>query len=311
MKTKTLGRLNGQYLLLLFVFILFSIGSSVILGVFPNTDRDPYYFTMGYMGFLYWGVLLGTILLFVRKQGKDFGYFFRFKDLDRGIIAKTFWIVVFSFPVAMFMNTLAISLLEKFGHEYSAVEFLEIDNLPKIIISFLIVSVTAGIIEEVIFRGYFLNSYKRFLGSKKAIIYSAVLFGLFHLDPNNLLSPIYLGLVFGILAVKTGSLVPAIFAHMLHNGTTILLSLMTTGVEVEQGAETAFEYGSLLGALAFPAAISLVFVIAILKRIPGSIGTDDMEVEKSGFRIASYIPLIVVGLIYFGIVYLSIGGTNG
>lgn len=66
-----------------------------------------------------------------------------------------------------------------------------------------------------------------------AVIVSSVFFGLMHVQGFETFGQIYvmlatgtLGLVFGICAIKFKRLGPVIFAHMLYNGTTLILATM-------------------------------------------------------------------------------------
>ena len=107
-------------------------------------------------------------------------------------------------------------------------------TLGKCLIGFLVIALTPGICEEVMFRGMIMSSYNN-LGKRKAIIYSAILFGLFHFNLQNLLGPIYLGILFGVIAYKTNSLFPTIIGHTMNN--TIALTLGYFLTKVEQGIE--------------------------------------------------------------------------
>ncbi len=77
------------------------------------------------------------------------------------------------------------------------------------------------------------------LERKKAIIYSAILFGIFHFNVQNLLGPIYLGLLFGIIAYKTDSIYPTIIGHTVNN--TIALTIGYFATRAEQVMELAGE----------------------------------------------------------------------
>ena len=77
-----------------------------------------------------------------------------------------------------------------------------------------------SITEEVAFRGFILSGFERGQRPGMAILMSAVLFGVLHVMIslfNQLFPAALLGLVLGLLAVRTRSLFPGIVFHFLNN----------------------------------------------------------------------------------------------
>ncbi|MDP8267988.1 MAG: ABC transporter permease subunit/CPBP intramembrane protease [Candidatus Tenebribacter davisii] len=86
-----------------------------------------------------------------------------------------------------------------------------------------VVGILPGICEEVMFRGFILSSLKK-SGFWHGIIFTAVLFGVFHLDPFRFLPVSLLGIWLGYLAWKTKSLYVPILAHIMQNSLAILIT---------------------------------------------------------------------------------------
>jgi hypothetical protein len=80
------------------------------------------------------------------------------------------------------------------------------------------VVVLAPVVEELIFRGVIFSGFKKNFRPIWAVILSALLFALFHLNPWQLGPTFLLGLLLGFVRLRTGSLLAAIFTHALHNG---------------------------------------------------------------------------------------------
>ncbi len=97
--------------------------------------------------------------------------------------------------------------------------------LPVPVVSGLVqfgVLAPAGIGEELLIRGLGFNALRRGLGDKAAIVLSSLIFGALHiLNPNSswiaTLLIALVGIWFGILVVKTGSLWASIGAHLAWN----------------------------------------------------------------------------------------------
>jgi len=84
---------------------------------------------------------------------------------------------------------------------------------------------TRGIWEEVFFRGIILVLFMRVYPLRKAVFLSTFLFAVVHLNPMainpemmvDVVSIFFMGLLFTYLVLKTGSLLPAIVFHYIHD----------------------------------------------------------------------------------------------
>jgi uncharacterized protein len=95
-------------------------------------------------------------------------------------------------------------------------------------------AVLAPLCEEAAFRGYVQSALLTRFGPAAAIASSALLFAAMHLDPVRFPAVLALGLLFGWLAWRAGSLWPAVAAHAANNGIAAALAL---GGVAEAGAE--------------------------------------------------------------------------
>lgn len=83
--------------------------------------------------------------------------------------------------------------------------------------NFLLLVVVAPLTEELLFRGLILRGLIAQRGEWAAVLYSSLLFGLLHLNPWQLASAFFLGIVLGWLFIQTRSLVPCILCHAAFN----------------------------------------------------------------------------------------------
>ena len=127
----------------------------------------------------------------------------------------------------------------------------------------LVVAITPAICEEVLFRGFILSGLRR-LGAVPAIGISALLFGIAHASIYRLLPTVFLGIIFGLIVWRTGSLLSSIVAHALNNG---LMATMTESPEVarlfgiQPGADALPWEPTLYGTFA---AIAALFVLVAM-----------------------------------------------
>ncbi len=78
-----------------------------------------------------------------------------------------------------------------------------------------------AICEEIAFRGFVLHGLQAGFRPRNAVLLSSFFFALFHLNVFLFAPTFVLGVVLGLLTVRTRSLLPAILFHLLHNGLLI------------------------------------------------------------------------------------------
>ena len=83
--------------------------------------------------------------------------------------------------------------------------------------------IQAPIIEEVFFRGIIVGGLLAYRPKSQAAIWSAILFGIYHLNPWQFPVAFILGLVFAWWIIQTGSLLPCLLGHALNNFLAVTL----------------------------------------------------------------------------------------
>lgn len=182
-------------------------------------------------------IILLPVIFYLKFGGYSIKNTLRLNKISFKQSIKVIFIVLFSYPVAVFFNFIGIMLLGKFGKIMPNPVPIP-TTINQYLISFFIIALSPGICEEIMFRGMIMSSYEQ-LGKKKAIIYSAILFGVFHFNFQNLLGPIYLGILFGIIAYKTNSLFSTIIGHTVNNTIALTIGYLTSNLNMEIG-EAAF-----------------------------------------------------------------------
>ena len=89
--------------------------------------------------------------------------------------------------------------------------------------SWVLVVIIAPLTEELLFRGLILRGFLSRYSEKKAILASALLFGAFHMNPWQFLGATIIGVLLAWLYVRTGSLLPCLFAHALNNAVPVIV----------------------------------------------------------------------------------------
>jgi len=79
-----------------------------------------------------------------------------------------------------------------------------------------------AICEELAFRGFILSGFSRNGRTGVAIVFSALLFGVMHMIPQQVFNAFLLGMVLGLLALRSGSILPGVLFHFVNNAMGVL-----------------------------------------------------------------------------------------
>lgn len=89
----------------------------------------------------------------------------------------------------------------------------------------LAISIVGPVLEEVLFRGAITKALLQQYSPTKAILISALLFGVFHINPAQILPAFLIGILLAWTYYKTASLIPCILMHILNNSLSVYLSI--------------------------------------------------------------------------------------
>jgi sodium transport system permease protein len=104
-------------------------------------------------------------------------------------------------------------------------------KIPNLATGILVLALVPAVCEEVAFRGFILSGFQGEHRQRSAIVISAFLFGFMHVLLSlfqQLFNATLLGIVLGLLAVRSHSLLPGIVFHFLNNAQAVLLGEVTT-----------------------------------------------------------------------------------
>ena len=94
----------------------------------------------------------------------------------------------------------------------------------------LCLAIAPAICEELFFRGFLMSAFRQATSPVVAIVATAVIFGAFHVFVSDSLfferfvPSALLGVLLGVLYFRTGSLIPGMIMHVVHNGLLMTIS---------------------------------------------------------------------------------------
>ncbi len=120
--------------------------------------------------------------------------------------------------VAQAIVTRLYPLNEELARQFSLM--LNVDNVWILLLS---IALLPAICEELAFRGFILSGLRHWGSKWTAIVVSSLFFGAAHAIFQQSLVACLVGMVIGYLAVQSGSLLPAILFHLVHNSLGVLV----------------------------------------------------------------------------------------
>lgn len=163
-------------------------------------------------------------------------------------------------------------LYPKIGLDYNIFETFSITPSTSILSKILYVlgmALVPAIFEELLFRKEILNSCKRY-GKVFAVVFSSILFGLYHFNLNQGIFAFLVGIIFGIIAIKTNSIKLTVLLHFLNNGYACVQEILGAGT-------VAFEiFNNVI------IAIIIVGALILLKNLPKlkNLKKEDFKLNK-------------------------------
>ena len=164
-------------------------------------------------------------------------------------------------------------------------------------LNLLIFAVLPALLEEMVFRGYVLQSLRSY-GDPIAVVMSALLFGLMHGNLLQLPFAFLLGLVFGYVVVQTGNIWIAVTVHFLNNAMSVLLQQAAFYLPMaEQQNQLAWAVFLAICVIGLLAAITLFAVRSRVTQRPLSCPSLLSSSKRIGTLLSS--PALLVSIVLY------------
>lgn len=191
---------------------------------------------------------------------------FRIRSIRPVSLVFIFLIAFCSFPIISLLNVISMFFVE------NEVAGVAMDMYPHgLFLSMLVMAVMPAVGEEVLMRGVIYRSYQR-KSPIFALFASAVIFGLIHMNFNQMPYAIFLGIIMVLLIEATDSILSSMFLHFLINGFSTMAGYFTANIVETQVQSTSSPWivqimpYVILSAIMVPA---LIFLMLALFRING------------------------------------------
>ena len=143
------------------------------------------------------------------------------KQIEKKKMPVGQWLIAFIICVAgmyisNFIGIFITQIISVFKGSPVTNEMLDLSTSTSLWINIIIMVLLAPIYEEMIFRKLLIDRVVKY-GEGTAILFSGLMFGLFHGNLNQFAYAFILGVIFGFVYVKTGTIRYTILLHMIIN----------------------------------------------------------------------------------------------
>ncbi len=201
-----------------------------ILLVFLGGIAQALHFEWG-MLFTQWVVILLPALWYWKRYGFSQRGLHRLRPLERKYIPTILLLGISAWILNMLVALSLVRFLVSFGYDPIAVLPPPV-NLLHLAVYLLVIAFSAGVCEEIFFRGAIMPALEK-QGVVPALVFSSFLFAIMHVSFTNLPGTFFLGLLFGVTVIKSGSLLAGMALHMLNNAVAVIFLYMSTLMDLE------------------------------------------------------------------------------
>jgi membrane protease YdiL (CAAX protease family) len=222
MENKVYPTIKNSILLCLLLFgiqigleifiVVFRVISNLFYDVSLSIDVLPVGVSTDIISIITFGLVL---LIGFQKTGRKFNEVFKFNKVPAFLWFATIVFTAGFVIVTSEIDNLLIYILPVPEWFRGVFEVLMADQI--LILAIISVGIIPAFTEELLFRGLILDGLKINYSKRKAIVISALLFGLIHLNPWQFYSGFTFGLISAWICIETNSILLSIYIHFFNN----------------------------------------------------------------------------------------------
>ncbi|MBP5404830.1 MAG: CPBP family intramembrane metalloprotease [Clostridia bacterium] len=251
----------SMFSLLIFQLLMFLPGVSKL----SDYHADVFYSLISQVVCM--GIVPLAVLLFVREKGLSVADTFRYmrykKPEDvKSTLLVTLGIALLITPFTMAFNALTNLIFVVVGYTRPVSAGAIYGGVGDLFVYFFITAALPAVFEEFTHRGVLLSGLEDRGSEYTAVILSALLFGLMHENPAQMIYATFGGILFALVVLKTGSILPAMVAHFANNAVAVFLDYSE-----QKATRFGVWYKSLLSA-----SNALSFLLTVVVMVAGVYG---------------------------------------
>lgn len=165
---------------------------------------------------------LALYSMFLQVSPKSIFEICNFNKINIQMVLISFVLGILCFLINVAVSSLFSGILAFTGYRYPYGSSETNYELWNFFVQVFLVAMLPAFCEEFMHRGIVLQGIKH-IGFKKAIVISALLFGLLHFNINQVAYTFVIGLILGFVAVVSKNIYPAMIIHFTNNFISVYL----------------------------------------------------------------------------------------
>jgi membrane protease YdiL (CAAX protease family) len=223
--------------------------------------------------------LLIPAILFSRLHSRNHAGFLRMRSTDVRLVVLSILGLVALFPIVQWTGAVSDSL--PWPESIRTFEKAQMDLIERLLLQDFSVTfalgmmaVTPAICEELLFRGYIQRQAERSMGVWGGIMFSGLIFGLYHVRPTQAVPLGLLGLYLAYITWRSGSIIPAMIVHFANNAFAVAVGRFAS---TQEGAAMDIETMQIPWYIVIPAVFVLAGITIAYDRTARSVLTESEE----------------------------------
>ena len=141
-------------------------------------------------------------------------------------IAAAILLAIMLNPAFTWFTSLVMTVYPPSGDMFALQEIVSniLGTAPSMLAIIAVFALVPAIFEELAFRGFILSGLESMRNKWQAILMTSLLFGVAHGVLQQSMITFVVGMVIGVIAVQTKSILPCMFFHLTHNSLAVLMS---------------------------------------------------------------------------------------
>jgi membrane protease YdiL (CAAX protease family) len=148
----------------------------------------------------------------------------RLKKTSWRVIGWAFILGALVFVFNIYVGSFFHGMLDWTGYKLLGPSPNIFTGVTGLLISIMLIGVLPGFCEEVTNRGLLMRGMERRIGIMRAMLFSSIMFGLFHLNIEQVFYTAILGYIVALAVIATRSLWTGIIMHFMNNAVGVYLS---------------------------------------------------------------------------------------
>jgi membrane protease YdiL (CAAX protease family) len=229
------------------VFVIMLLANIILSKVFNKVISSGVDIPLIVYGTIIEIAIVIPAIVYIKMKGEKLGESFGFHKIKVSTVLLTVLLTVLSAPLYMCANVLSQIFVPNTMIQASS----ELTS-GSLWASFFVMAIAAPVCEEIALRGFCNNRLRRITSLVIAALVSAVMFGIIHLNINQMCYAIVLGFIFALANFASGSIWTSIIMHFLINSFGLLTLVLVqsasqaAGVDMAEAAEATRTAGNSL-----------------------------------------------------------------